>query len=128
MDHFIWTPILKFILVSGLYRKRRCLKRDICFLRGFRLNLEILIPSHVFSLSFNVMRIDDFMLLFHIKRLEVVFGTHCLHSVETSMFSLVISMDALWIVVSDVLVNHLSSSGSSHEVFIVFYKVYGGFF
>lgn len=74
------------------------------------------------------MRIDDLMLFLDIERLKVVRSANCFDCIVSSVLSLIDCMNAFWIVVSDVLVYHLSSTWATHEILVVVNKVDRRFF
>ena len=71
----------------------------------------------------NMMRIDDLMLLLNIEWLEVVSLANSLDCVVASVLSLVVRMDASWIVIPNDFVDHLPSPRSAHEMLVVLNKV-----
>lgn len=72
VNNFIWTPILKALLISCFDGVRWSLMREVCLARGFGIYFEALKPSLVLSFTFNLMRIDDLMLFFDIEWLKVM--------------------------------------------------------
>ena len=124
MYDLIWTPILKLFLISCLDWEWRSLKRPIRLPRLFWFNLEPSILSLMFCLFFYMVRIDDLMFFLNIERFKFMTITDSFYCIITSMFSLVLSMNTLWIMIPDMLINHLSSSWSSHEMFIILNKIY----
>ena len=123
MNNLVWSPILVFILICCLNWEGRSLNREIWLARLFWINLKLFEFSLMLSFLFDSMRIDDFMLLFNIKRLKFMRVPNGFHSIISSMFSLVLSMNTLWVMIPDMLVNHLSSSRSSHIMIIVINKI-----
>lgn len=128
MDDLIWTPILKLFLISCLDWERRSLKRQIWLPRFLWLNFEPSILSLMFCLFFNMVRINDLMFFLYIERFKFMTITDSFYCIITSMLSLVLSMNTLWIMIPDMLINHLSSSWSSHEMFIILNKIHWCFF
>jgi hypothetical protein len=124
MDNLVRTPVLEFLLVGCSNRERRCLHRQVCSLRLFGLYFEVLKLSLVLSFLFHNVRIDDFVFLFHVKRFKFVGSSNCFDCIVTSMLSLVNRMNTLWIVIPDMLVNHLSSPRSSHVMLIILHKIH----
>lgn len=124
MDHFVRSPVLQFVLVCGLDGVRGGLSRKVWSLLFLRLYFEILKPALVLCLAFNLMRIDNFVFLLNIEGLKVMGVSNRLHSVVASVLSLVDCVDTFRVVVSNVLVNHLSSSRSAHVMLIILYKVH----
>lgn len=102
--------------------------RQIRLSWSLRLYLKFLESSLVFCLTFNMMRIYDLMLFFYIKRLEVMSCPNSFHSVISSVFSLIISVNAFRVMIPDMLIYHLSSSRSSHEMIIVLNEINRCFF
>lgn len=128
MYYLIWSPILVLLLIRCFDRERRSLNRKVWLLWSLWLDFMSFVLSMMFSFLFNTMRIDDFMLFFNIKRLKFMSTSNCFDSIISSVFSLVLSMHALRIMISNMLINHLSSSRSSHKMFIVFNKIDRCFF
>jgi hypothetical protein len=128
MYHFIWTPILKFFLVCSSDRKWWSLVRQIGLSWSLWFDFEISISSHMLCLPIHIMWVDYFMLFLNIKRFKIMSCSDSLYGVETSMLSLVVCMDAFWIMISNMLIYHLSSSRSSHEVLVILNKIDRGFF
>jgi hypothetical protein len=100
------------------------LSRKVRSLLSLGLYFKVLKPSLVLSLAFNLMRIYNFVFLLNIEGLKVMRVSNCLHCVIASVLSLVNRVNAFRIVVSNVLVNHLSSSRSAHVMFIILNEVH----
>ncbi len=123
MNNLIWTPILVLFLISCFDGERRSLDREVWLARLFRLNFVPSKFSLMLSFLFNIMRIDDLMLFLNIKRLKLMRFANCFHSIIASVLSLVLRMHTFRIMIPDMLINHLSSSWSSHIVLIILNKV-----
>jgi hypothetical protein len=124
MYYFIWTPILHSVLIGSFYGKRRGLVRVILLARSLWLNFKVLKPPHMLCFTFDVMGVDDLVLFLKIEGLKVVRGSNSFYSIVPSMFSLIDRIDTLGIMVSHMLIYHLSSPRSTHEMLIILNKVY----
>lgn len=128
MNNLVRSPILVFILICCLDRERRSLNWNVGLARLFWVNLEFFEFTLMLSFLLYSMRIDNFMLFFDIKRLKFMTLTNSFHSIISSMFSLVLCMNTLWIMIPDMFVNHLSSSRSPHIMIIILNKIDRSFF
>lgn len=128
MNNLIWTPILKLFLIGCLDREWRCLHRQIRLPRFLWFNFKTSVLSLMLCLFLNMVRINDLMFLLNIERFKFMTITYSFYCIISSMFSLVLSMNTLWIMIPDMLIDHLSSSRSSHEMFIILNKIDRSFF
>lgn len=128
MNNLIRSPILVFVLVSCFNRKRRSLHREIRLARLFWFNFETFEFSLMLCFLFYSMRINDLMLFFNIKWLKFMGLSYCLHSIISSMFSLILCMDTFGIMIPNMFINHLSSPRSSHVMLIIINKINRCFF
>jgi len=123
MDDLIWTPILVLFLICSFDGEWRCLNWKVWLFWRLWLDFMSFVFTMVFSFFFYSMGINDFMFLFNIKGLKFMCISNCFYCIISSVLSLVLSMHALRIMISNMLINHLSSSRSSHKMFIVFNKI-----
>jgi len=123
VNNLVWTPVLVLVLVSCFYGERWSLYRNIRLARLLWLNFKLSKLSLVLSLLFYSMGINNFVLFLYIERLKFMGIPNGFHSIVSSMFSLVLSMNTLWVMIPDMLINHLSSSRSAHVMIIVLHKI-----
>lgn len=123
VNNLVRTPVLILVLVSCFNGEWWSLNWDIRLARLFWLNFKLSKLSLMLCFLFNSVRINNFVLFLNIERLKFMALTNGFNSIVSSMLSLVLSMNTLWVMISDMFINHLSSSRSAHIMVIVVHKI-----
>ena len=127
MDHLIWSPVPQVVLISRSHWEFSLFLGHIGTFDLLWFHFVTLIGKLILRSFLHAMRIDDFVLLFNIERLELCASSHSLDSVVASVFSLIVGMNTSWVSVTNGSINHLPSTGSSHEVLVVLNKILTSF-
>lgn len=78
MNDLVWTPVDEILLVCRSPWVRRHILRHVRLSLLFGLHIKRLIGDHRLSVSFNMMGVDDFVLLFNVEGLASVLPSNCL--------------------------------------------------
>ena len=123
MNDLVWSPVLEVSLVGRFHWVDLPWRRSSWILLRFFSKAWVLVEVPISGFQLNCMRVDDLMFLLNIEVLASLAHSNNLDRVIFSMLSGIIGVDALRILISDNLINLLSSPRSSHIVLIIFYEL-----